>query len=358
MDFFAKIKKSPARIKETVERELLRDRVRRPVLIFVAFLFLVPLIFRDVVILRWFVEANYIALFAASWDLLVFSGYPSFGHQSFFAMGAYTVALVSWNLNITQWWILIPSGAFTAFLLGFAIGLPCLRWRGPFLILATMVLPSVMSSVLTMASVAIAMAGGTPLMYRYFLDPIVNTGDFLFDQTAVYYFSLLLLLVSVIVLVIIAYSRTGHIFVAIRDNELAVEAAGIRTFKYKISCFVVSGFFAGLAGAFYVGNVSPTISSSYVLGVGLQMNAFIASFLGGVGSIVGPVGGAYILTFMDYTIMTLGDWFPILPQLKDVIKSLMLGAVFFFIPDGIFRKLYYYIRFEVLDELGEVLRKK
>jgi len=351
MAFFAKIKKSSARIKETVNRELLRNRVRRPVLIFPAFLFLVPLIFRDVVILSWFVGANYVALFAASWDLLVFSGYVSFGHQSFFAMGAYTVVLMSLYSNITQWWILIPLGAFAAFLLGFAIGLPCLRWRGPFLILATMVLPSVIGTAIAMVSAAIAMAGKRPLGFRYF-DPIVNTGNYLFDQTAVYYFSLLLLLASVIVLVILAYSRTGLIFVAIRDNELAADAAGIRTFKYKISCFVVSGFFAGLAGAFYVGNVSPTVSPDSVLGFGLQMNAFIASILGGIGSIVGPVGGAYIITFIDYTITTLGPWFPILPQLRYMIKSLILGALFFLIPDGIFRKLYYYIRLEVLKELG------
>jgi len=356
MGFPARIKKSLVEFKEATKRELIGNRVRRPVLIFPAFLFLVPLIFRDEVLLRWFVEANYVALFAASWDLLVFSGYISFGHQSFFAMGCYTVAMVSlyYNISIGQWWILLPLGALMAFLLGFALGIPCLRWRGPYLILATAVFPSLFEAFITMGKETTGGTEGIPgkLFPGRSLDPVVNTSNFLYNQTMVYYFSLVLLLLAVIFMVIIAYSKRGLVWQAIRENEPAADAAGIDTTRNKVYCFVLSCLFAGLAGAFYVGNVSSTISPAASLRPGLQTDAMTASILGGVSSIVGAVGGAYILTFISYAISILGDWFPILLQLRNVIKGAILGIVFFIIPEGIFRRIYYHIRFEILRELG------
>jgi branched-chain amino acid transport system permease protein len=262
--------------------------------------------------------ADILVIFAASWDFLAgCAGQVSFGHAAFLGIGGYFAAGLVEGIGLkwgTPWWISVFIGAFASVLFALIVGIPCLRLRGPYLALGTLAF----SLFLLYAFLYIpglyreqGIAGLHTLSY----DPTTGTSSPAID----YLVTLLFMLSSLTILIIIARSRTGIVFKSIRDDETSSEASGINTTKYKLVAFVISAFFAGIAGSLFalrLRSVSPPLFGSLY-----SFQAIIISALGGVGTIFGAAGGAYIFVFLDQVLTFLG--------FKDM--SLLVAAIFLII---------------------------
>lgn len=326
---------------------LTKDPVMRIALIFSVLLAIFPLICRDETIIFWFVRANWLAIFAMALDLLMTSGYMSFGHQAYFCVAAYAAGMAYLFLGIpTSLGLIIGPLAALAF--GIPIGIACLKWRGPYLILATSIFPAFVSALIVIGKDYTGGYQELPglIFPGKYLPPFIETPDWLLNTIIIYYISLALMAGSAITLLKLVNSNFGLIISAIRDNELAAEACGINTTRYKIICFCMSVIFAGLAAAFYTGNVASMLKISSTNDFSIMMDAFFAIIVGGIWSIYGAIGGAYILTAVRFIINQLYYSFPILPYIGTFITLSIMVLILYFLPEGVLRRVHLYLRYK------------
>lgn len=279
---------------------------------------LLPLFMRDPYFLLVLIIANTYAVLAASWDILGgFAGLPSFGQALFFGIAGYASGFINLQLGLSPW-ITIPIGAVIGMLVGTLLFAPALRLKGAYFALATLILPIIMAR---MTFIFPEVFGAEEGLYG--LDPLSNrVGD--------YYFSLLILLATLIVLRGAANSEFGLVLHGIRENELAVEAAGINTTKYKLRATLLSGFFAGLAGSFFAHEITFVGPTAFSLEISIA--ALLMSAIGGPATIVGPVIGAYLITVSLESLR-------IITEVRILLYSLILLFVMLFKPEGIYRYL-------------------
>ena len=180
------------------------------------------------------------AVFGVSWNILSgYGGQLSFGHASFFGIGAYTVtlALVYWNLTP---WLGIPLGMIVAGIAAVLIGLPTFRLRGHYFALSMLAYPLAILyflQYLGFQEMSLPMHRDHPAAFLEFTDPRLYT-----------VVSVGLLIAGVFVCMLVENSRFGLALLAIRQNELAAEAAGINARLWKMRALVVSGMIAAAAG--------------------------------------------------------------------------------------------------------------
>ncbi len=284
------------------------------------------------------ISANVLAIFAASWDLLVGrTGQISLGHAIFYGVGGYTTAVLFKFFGLPIW-ITIPSAIAVTVLAGIIVGLPCLRVKGPYLALVTLALPLIVED----------MVRYTPLQFIFGPPeigiappdiPVPGVPSFfpflrsIARVRAEYYLTLLLLGASAVIIYKIANSKTGIVFLSILDDEVGAKACGINVTRYKLMAFIISGMFAGLAGCIDVHRV-PTGPSHLMFGLGNSLTPLIVTFLGGIGTIYGAIIGSYIYVLLDRYVMT--DLLPFLfellninidPSALDAIKLLTFAFV-------------------------------
>jgi ABC-type branched-subunit amino acid transport system ATPase component/ABC-type branched-subunit amino acid transport system permease subunit len=268
------------------------------------------------------------ATLGVSWN--IFSGYSgliSFGHAAFFGLGAYTVALLSEKLAISPW-IGIPLATAVGAFAGALIGAPTFRLRGHYFGLAMLAYPLALLYVfewLGYQEVAIPMRRDAPLAYMQFPDPryyvVVAT---------------VLLVIALLISLRISRSRFGLSLLAIKQNELAADAAGINPFNWKLSALVLSGAVAGAAGGLYA-VVLLIVSPPAVFGPIVSAQAVIFALFGGVGTIAGPVIGAVTLVpVSEYLSAELGHK---LPGIQGVVYGLAIILVVIMAPDGVLSKV-------------------
>ena len=260
--------------------------------IFFVLLFVTPLITDNSIYLNFFIRANIFVIFAVSWDLLSgYTGQINFGHALFFGVAAYSSALMYKYLG-WQPWATIPLSVLIAVAAGVLTSFPALRLRGPYLSLLTMAFP------LMLAGIVLALkryTGGEEGISG--LPGIANT------MAGEYYICLLVMTVSVLIMWKLTdagskYIRTGLIFHAIREDEIAARATGINTINYKLLAFAVGGFFAGIAGALYAHVLGGVGISSLTLTLSFEVIIWVV--FGGIVSIYGAVVGVYTLYPLTY----------------------------------------------------------
>ena len=289
-------------------------------LVFVLLLFIMPAITRDPYILRTLIFANIFVIFAVSWDLLSgYTGQINFGHALFFGVAAYTSALLNIHLG-WQPWATIPIGALAGVIAGVVVCLPALRLRGPYLSLVTLAFPLILLGVIFAFT---DFTGGELGVSG--LDRISES------RTVDYYISLLIMVVSVLIMWKLtdaksSFVRTGIIFHAIREDEIAARASGINTVRYKLLAFIVAGFFAGIAGAFNAHFMR--IAGPSNLDLFLSFQVIIWTVFGGICSIYGPVVGVYILH-------PLMEFLRIVPEIRILIFAGIVVVMLLFMPEGI-----------------------
>jgi len=275
----------------------------------------VPLYIEDRAIVELVVLANIYAVYVATWDILCgYTGQVSFGHALFVGGGAYTAALLNFYFKVPPYLTIFIGGGVAA-LLGLIIGMPCLRLRGPYFALATF-------------AAAAVPYGLTDVYWEYTggLDGIYGISPIWPTLAGKYYFSLLLMVLCCGAVYIGGRSNKGLILKSIREDEIAAMASGIDTPRYKLVTFVISGFLAGVAGAFYCHNqlhVGPE-----TLSIHLSILVIIMSVVGGIGTITGPISGAYLLTIFNEM---LRKW----EEVRLIIYALAVVLILLFVPKGV-----------------------
>ena len=238
-----------------------------------------------------------------------YTGQFSLGHAGFMAVGAYVSAIVTMKLGL-PFIVAIMAGACAAGLLGLLIGLPTLRLSGDYLAIATLGLGEIIR--ITILNINyIGGASGFMGIPRY-------------TNFAWVFFVCLFVLFFIKNFI---NSSHGRACISIRENEVAAEAMGIDTTKYKVLAFTLGATFAGVAGALF---------AHYFYVIHPASFTFISSFnyltmvvLGGLGSITGSIAGAVILTFIS---AALASW----PEWRMIIYSVMLIILMLYRPQGLF----------------------
>jgi branched-chain amino acid transport system permease protein len=252
-----------------------------------------------------------------------YGGQVSLGQGAFYAVGAYTAAILMEHFNV-PYWATLPVAAVTTGIVGLALGLPALRLGGLYLALVTF---------------ALAVAVPQLLKYKLFEDwtggvqgivlmkPDAPFGLSLDPDQWVYLFTLVVGVALFITAVNLVNSRIGLALMAIRDQPLAAEAMGIDLARYKTITFGVGALYTGVGGALgaiAVGFVSPDSFS-----IALSLTLFVGMVIGGAASISGALYGAVFIVFM--------------PNFAEQISKAVPGAIFgvililfmFFAPGGI-----------------------
>ncbi|HEY6434009.1 MAG TPA: branched-chain amino acid ABC transporter permease [Acetobacteraceae bacterium] len=260
---------------------------------------LVALVFPFLVDTYWQtvgILAIFYAIVAASWALLVgYAGQFSFGHMGFVSLGAYASAL------LVQWLAIpIPLGMAGAVVLstivGAGVGFICLRMRGPYLAIFTMAFSEVLRIVLLTENEVTGGAGGLEVA------PLFHTRS----NLPSYYLALGLLAASLGIMSLMVASRWGLFFRAIRENEQAAAAGGVRVVRFRVLVFAIASGFAGLAGTFYgpfIGILTPDIGSVDQMGIVVAM-----AMIGGAESLPAAVLGAFFVEWMYEALRAYGEW--------------------------------------------------
>jgi branched-chain amino acid transport system permease protein len=226
--------------------------------------------------------------------LNLLSGYTnqlSFGHAGFLAIGAYVAALLTLHVPALPVPLtLLATGLATA-LVGLALGIPCLRLEGLYLAMATLAFGFVVTEAIT--NLDWLTRGNDGLRV-----PLARLGPWtLATDAARYYLAVAVAAAMILAALNVAATRTGRAFLAIRTSEIAAQASGINAAAYKIIAFVLSAFYTGVAGglfAFVVGFLSPDAFDVF-----LSVDFLVMIILGGLGSVLGSVAGAAIVTVLN-----------------------------------------------------------
>jgi len=260
------------------------------------------------------------AILAASWDVLFgYAGQISFGHAAFFGIGAYASAMLSHYAGLSPWLGLVAGGMVAAGF-GAVVGIPSLRLRGVYLALTTLAFAEVARVIVTNWQSVTRGTLGFNLHPR--LTGIPG------EPTAYYYVALGLAVVSVGFLWWLGErSRAGLILRAIRADEVRAQALGIDLLRWKLLAFAVSGFFAGVAGAFYAHYLQ--LISPNELAPNVTVIIIAMATIGGAGTIIGPAIAALLIHGLTEALHVVGA----------VYNLMALGAVLvlfvLFLPDGI-----------------------
>lgn len=237
--------------------------------------------------LRTIIFANYLAIFAMSWDVLSGrTGYISFGHPFLIGIGAYTTAILSYRFDVPVAYS-IPIAVVTTMAAGTLFFLPALRIKGTYFALVTLAFMELMYQLVQV--IRPDLTGGTRGI----------SGVQTLTRGAVngYYLSLLLMGSIAVLLWAMMKTRLGTALSAIGMNEEAVEGSGLNTTKLKLFAFMVGAGVAGVGGAFYVhylGSIAPRA----LFDINFLFTIIVAALLGGASTIIGPMGGAFFLTFL------------------------------------------------------------
>ena len=262
-----------------------------PLLLIITAAAAAPLMITNTYHLQVMVFIGIYIILALSLNLLNgYVGLLSIGHAAFYGIGAYASAKLSMTLGLPWGVCLVGAGAIAG-LCGYLVAKPALRLSGIYLTLVTlgfnMILFLVLQNWLSFTN------GPLGIMD---IPPPSIFGIALSSRQHYYYLILALVLATLFSMQRLLTCRFGRALTAIRENELAAEATGVDTTRYKVQAFVLAAFYAGIAGSFYahfVKYISPdsfTINESFIL---LAMLAF-----GGQGNLIGPVVGAAVLVLI------------------------------------------------------------
>ena len=262
----------------------------------VAALALYPLV-GDIFYLQLFAKIMVLSVFAMSLDLLVgFAGLVSLGHAAFFGLGAYALILLSPQYEAASLWLSVPAAIAVAAIGALIIGALVLRTSGVYFIMVTLAF----AQMLYYFAIKSKALGGSDGAYIYVKPDAAILWWRPFDlgnRVHFYYVALAVMVATYALLRTVLRSLFGHVILGIRANEQRMRALGYPVFRYKLAAFVLAGALAGLAGyleAAQYGYVSPEFFGWQESGSLLMM-----VILGGIGTLFGPILGAFALTLLQ-----------------------------------------------------------
>jgi branched-chain amino acid transport system permease protein len=253
---------------------------------------LVPVVVRNDYWLGVLIVSMYFALLSAGWNLLAgYTGQFSLAPATFAMLGAYGTGLLAYHWQVSPW-LGIPAGIVVAALIGMALGRVVMRLRGPYLALTTLSFAEIMRIVI----------GNS---YEFTRGDLGLSVPGLTDVRLVWYYVFLATVVAVqLGLYALLKSRAGLYLQAIRDDEIGASSRGVGTVFWKTAAFTVSTAISGLAGVMYA-HFSQLVSPE--LGLILQSGLVICMvFIGGIGSLIGPLIGAFLVYLSSEALREVG----------------------------------------------------
>jgi branched-chain amino acid transport system permease protein len=299
---------------------------------FLSFLFSLPLYTSSYYLFLFNIIMVHVIMAVGLNILMGYTGQISLGHAGFFAIGAYGTALLMTKLHL-PFLLALPLAGFIAAFFGFILGLPALRLEGPYLAIASMGFGLTIMHVIGRWEIF----GGRMGIQAPDLDlgfPQLGLTWVVKSDLGKYYLILIITILLVVAARNIMKTRVGRSFVAIRDSDIAAEVIGINLTKYKTLSFMVRAFYTGVAG-------------------GLFIIFLVMVVVGGLGSIMGSIAGAALITYLQYSLLKnvgekpiIGDllvaiskkWFTVngLENFNSIILGLIMLAIIIFEPLGIF----------------------
>ena len=305
----------------------------------------------------WVRIANFAILYillALGLNIVVgFAGLLDLGYIAFYAVGAYTYALLAsphFDLHL-PFWVILPIGAALAAFFGLLLGAPTLKLRGDYLAIVTLGFGEIVRIFLNNLSRPVNITNGPQGVAG--IDPFRIDGfDFAQYQTLLglqfsgpikYYYLLLAVVIAVIVINLrLQNSRIGRAWEAIREDEIAASAMGINTRNVKLLAFAMGASFGGLAGGMFSAMQAFISPESFVLVESIMVVSMVV--LGGMGNVWGVILGALLLSFVPeilrWTVEPLQDALfgrqLIAPEvIRMLIFGLALVLVMLFRPAGL-----------------------
>ena len=253
------------------------------------------------------------SILAVSLNLISgYTGQLSLGHATFMGLGAYAATLFTLELQLPFLASVILGAAVAAFF-GFVIGVPTLRLKGDYLAIATLGFGEITKNILLNLEIT-----GGPMGLRGIP-----------KATNVYVATAALILV-IFSLNRIMNSRVGRSFIAIREDELAAEAMGINTTRFKILAFIIGAFYAGLAGGLYAFLFRYINPKDFGFMRSIEILCMVV--LGGMGNTYGAILGASIITILPEFLRSVS---PAIAQYRMVLYGLLLVVMMIVKPRGI-----------------------
>lgn len=263
-----------------------------------------------------------------------FTGQISLGHAAFIGVGAYTSAILVTRLGFS-FWLSIPFAGLVAALAGMIIGIPSLRVKGLYLCIATLAAQFIFEFIfIHWESMTRGITGiNIP-------PPRMGSLEFITEKEF-YWITLFFVVLGVGYARNLVRSRMGRAFVAIRDRDLSAEIIGINLFRYKLSAFAISSFYAGVAGALWVTFLKVVTPDHFPFILSIQYLAMI--IVGGLGSVLGSIFGAVFITLtpelLNYLSEIVKMYAPgheeIFVPMKEVIFGLLIVLFLIFEPRGL-----------------------
>ncbi len=275
-----------------------------------------------------FVISGIYIILTLSLNLIVgYTGLPALGHAAFSCIGAYTSSLLALRMEVSPW-IGMFAGAILASLSGIVIGYPSVRLKGDYLALATfgwgVIVYSIAKNWVSLTRGPMGLPGIPG--FSFFGSPISDVWSYLI---LVSIFGAL----TVFIINRIVNSPCGRVLRSIREDEIASQALGKNTAKYKLLVFIIGAFFAGIAGSLYAHYITFIDPSSFT--VMESITILLMVIFGGMGSISGSLVGAATLVVFPELLRFIGMPSSIAAPMRQMLYGMLLVLLMLKRPQGI-----------------------
>ena len=268
--------------------------------------------------------------------LVGYTGQISIGQAAFLAVGAYSTAILEAKVGL-PFYLALPLAALLTAAFGLVFGIPSLRLRGLYLAIATLAAYFITTyGIIHWESMTNGVLG--------FMVPPARVFGFPLDSDArIFYLIWALVIPATLFTKNLFRTRVGRAFIAIRDRDVAASVMGVSLFRYKLLAFVISSFYAGVAGGLMAHHSRIIFPDAFTLLVSIDYLAMV--IIGGMGSILGSIFGAVFMTLLPEVLkLSATSLTGVYPQAFGLIAStrdIVFGlAVIFFLmyePEGLAR---------------------
>lgn len=247
-------------------------------------------------------------ILATSLNLITgFTGQLCLGHAGFMSIGAYFSAILSVQFHI-PFLVGLVAGGLLSGLVSLLIGIPTLKLKGDYFAITTLGFGEIIKVIMTN------------------IDAVGGAKGLSVPKSSTFTIVFFTMVISVLVIYNIIRSSYGRAMISVRENEIAAEAMGVNTSKYKIMAFVIAAFFAGVAGGLYAHYNTFIQPSSFDFMKSVEIVTFVV--FGGMGSLSGSILAAGVLTILPEALRSIND-------LRMIIYSVALIVLMLFRPQGL-----------------------
>lgn len=343
---FLKKKSDPTRTSPAgasrLQHLMAEPRLYRPALIILAlFALIFPFVFSHYQINIMTTALIYVMLGLGLNIEVGLAGLLDLGYVAFYAVGAYSYALLNYHFGL-GFWTALPAGALLAAFFGILVGFPVLRLRGDYLAIVTLAFAEIIRLVLeNWNAFSFGPSGISNIPRPGFFGMKLTP-----EQSAIYMYFLLIILCLLTIFIIhrLQHSRIGRAWVALREDELACQAMGIDKTKAKLAAFALGATWAGMAGVLFAAKTTFINPASFTFLESAMILSIVV--LGGMGSIAGIIIAALALILLPEYLRVFSDY-------RMILFGAALIMMMIFRPQGILADVRKKYEFHKLKSGGE-----